>query len=239
MGNLIKLSDRKGFSINLKERQKEAEIVIYSAIGESFWEDTISAQSFHQEIKSLPDSVETINLRINSPGGDVFDGITIYNRLKQHKAKVVAYVDGMAASIASVIMLAADEIYIGEGAQVMIHKPWTMAVGDARDLEETIDRLDDVEEQILGIYLRNTKEKTTRSELRAMMAKTTWMDADESIEFGFATGKIESGEAVKIAACNDQNLPWMGTAPKDVVNKTYVKKQIGNFKKEVDKFLAR
>ena len=103
MGKLLQLNN-KPFQIRVKKDSKKAEINLYATIGSSFWEDSISAKQFSDELKNIGD-VEEITLRVNSPGGDVFDGLTIYNRLKQHKAKIIVYVDGMAASIASIIFL--------------------------------------------------------------------------------------------------------------------------------------
>jgi len=188
----------------------KAEIVMYGPIGSSFWEESISAKQVSDILKDLPDTVNEISLRINSPGGDVFEGITIYNRLKQHKAKVICHIDGMAASIASIIILAADEIIIGEGAQVMIHKPWTFAGGNANDLEAIVNRLDDVENQLIGIYMKRTG--ISRSDLIDMLSKETWFDADQAIENKFADKKSEE-EAIPIAASLLEGCVWMKKKP--------------------------
>ena len=147
MGKLIDLQKRNGFKISAKT-VSSAEITIYAPIGQDFWGEAISASSFSRELDSLPDTITNIDVRLNSPGGDVFDGITIYNRLRQHKASVTVYVDGMAASIASIIALAGDEIVMGEGAQFMIHKPMSFGFGNNLDFEALIDRLNDVEDQL-------------------------------------------------------------------------------------------
>ena len=137
--SLIKITESKKFEIKAKS-QTVAEIVVYGVIGQDFWGDGISAKSFSDQLNNLPKTVNQIDVRLNSGGGDVFDGVSIYNRLKQHKAKVTVYIDGLAASIASVIALAGDEVVMGEGALMMIHKPWTWAMGDSAALEEVIDR---------------------------------------------------------------------------------------------------
>jgi len=232
---LIKTQDKKAFSIECKTATR-AEIAIYSSIGDSMWDDSVSAKSFNQELTGLPSSVNQIDVRLNSGGGDVFDGMTIYNRLKQHKAKVTVYIDGLAASIASVIALAGDEIVMGEGALMMIHKPWTMAQGDSKDLEETIDRLNDVEEQILGIYERNTN--LSRPELRKMIAETTWFDADQAIDMGFAQRKMASDESVDMAASLN-NAFWIKDKPQLASGQEMVNNKINEFRNNVKDFLAR
>mgnify|MGYP000850398774 CR=1 FL=1 len=196
----------------LNKSATEAEIVIYAAIGQASWLDSadsmISAKQFSDALKALPDTVNTLNVRINSPGGDVFDGIAIYNRLKQHKAKKVVHIDGLAASIASIIALAGDEIIIGDGALYMIHLPWTYAMGSRTDLENTINRLMDVEEQMLGIYAKKTK--MSKSEIRMMLEKETWMSASEAIDNGFADSTAEDTVAIAASAINSS---WIAKKP--------------------------
>jgi ATP-dependent protease ClpP protease subunit len=188
----------------------EAEIIVYAGIGQDWWGDgsMISAKQFSEELKKIPDTVNTINVRINSPGGDVFDGIAIYNRLKQHKAKKVIHIDGLAASIASIIALAGDEIIMGEGALFMIHLPWTMAAGNRMDFDNTVNRLMDVEEQMIGIYAKKTK--LDRSEIRSMLEKETWLDAGAAIDKGFVDSKAEDTVAIAASAVNS---PWIAKKP--------------------------
>lgn len=176
----------------------KAEIIIYAGIGQDYWNDgsMISAKAFSDELKALPPTVNEIVVRINSPGGDVFDGVAIYNRLKQHPAKKTVMIDGLAASIASIIALAGDEIIIGEGALYMVHLPWTFAMGNRMELDNTVSRLMDVEEQMVSIYAK--KSGLDRAEIKAMLEAETWMDADQAIELGFANSKAE--ESMPIAA---------------------------------------
>lgn len=188
----------------------EAEIIIYAGIGQSWWGDDslISAKQFSDELKNIPDTVNTINVRINSPGGDVFDGIAIYNRLKQMKQKKVVHIDGLAASIASIIALAGDEVIIGEGALFMIHLPWTMAMGNRMDLDNTVNRLMDVEEQMLGIYAKNSN--LSKSEIRSMLEAETWLGADEAIDYGFVNAKADDTVAIAASAINSR---WIAKKP--------------------------
>tara|TARA_R110000851_G_scaffold91621_4_gene199997 strand:- start:5097 stop:5819 length:723 start_codon:yes stop_codon:yes gene_type:complete len=170
-----------------------AEIVLYGQIGDDSWDDTaISATSFHKILKDLPSNTKEIHLRINSPGGSVFDGITIYERLRQHSAKVVVFVDGVAASIASVIALAGDEIHIGNGAFFMIHRPMAGAHGNTSELERTIEILDKIERQMTAIYAKKTSMSTT--EITQMLTGDYWIDADMALEMGFADTKTEGEE---------------------------------------------
>ena len=193
------------------ETQTSAEITIYAAIGDYGFEDSVSARSFSDKLKGLPETITQLDIRVNSPGGDVFDGVTIYNRLKQHKANVTVYVDGMAASIASIIALAGDEVIMGEGSQLMVHKPMSGVWGNSIEMMSVVDRLDDIEEQMLSIYQRRTG--MDRSELKSMLAKETWLDADEAIEFGFATRKADGTEQMRVAACNMDKAPWIKKTP--------------------------
>lgn len=219
MKNVKTPTERKlSFKIEAKTATT-AEIVIYEQIGESFWDDGVSAKSFSEELKNLGPSIKQIDLRLNSPGGDVFDGITIYNRLKQHSANVTVYVDGLAASIASIIALAGDEIIMGEGALYMVHLPWTMSMGNRNDLDNTVQRLMDIEEQMLSIYAK--RSGLDRVEIRKMLEEETWLDSDQTVEMGFADKKSE--EVVAIAA-SSMEKSWMNKSPKKFNSTTLVAK---------------
>lgn len=215
-----------------------AEIILYAAIGASWWGDSVSAKQFSDEMKALPKSTKTLNVRINSPGGDVFDGITIYNRLKQFSrdgGTVNVIIDGLAASIASIIALAGDSIEMGEAAQYMVHLPWTFAAGNRNDLDNTVQRLMDVEEQMIGIYAK--KSGLDRSEIKAMLEAETWLDADTAIEKGFVDTKSE--DSVPIAA-SAMEAKWIMRAPKNYNSETKaVESAILDLKKKISGKLAR
>lgn len=238
---MIKLLDFKGVAAGsplriLSKTETEAEVVIYDQIGGGFWSEGISAKQFSEELKKLPETTKNINVRINSPGGDVFDGIAIYNRLKQHKAKKTVYIDGLAASIASVIALAGDEIIMGDGALYMVHLPWTWAMGNRSELDNVINRLTDIEEQMLGIYSK--KSKISRTEMRALLEAETWMNADDAIEKGFADKKSE--ETFAIAASVFKNSPWINKKPEKFVSQTdVVQEKITALRKNLNARLAR
>lgn len=221
----------------LNKTATEAEIVIYAGIGTDYWGDgsMISAKDFSNELKTIADSVTTIHVRINSPGGDVFDGIAIYNRLKQHKAKKIVYIDGLAASIASIIALAGDEIHIGEGALYMVHLPWTFAFGNRMDLDNTVNRLMDIEEQMVGIYAKRSGME--RTEIKALLEAETWMGADEAIEKGFVDKKVEETAPIAAKAIDSR---WINKKPRAYLSESKVAEDVKNsLKQKVSARLAR
>lgn len=158
----------------------EAEVYVYGDIGG--WFDGVVAEDFAKEIAGL--DVETLNVRVNSPGGFVFDGVAIYNALVAHKAHVVMHIEGIAASIASVIAMAGDEIRIGEASTIMIHKPWSFAIGDAEDMRKEADVLDVLEGGIIDIYAARTGKPA--DELMTMVAAETWLRGQAAVDAGFA-----------------------------------------------------
>lgn len=222
-------SRHKGLSVRAAS-DDAAEIAIYGGIGDDFWGDgsMISAKAINDELKKIPKSAKTIHVRLNSGGGDVFQGLTIYNRLKEHSAMKIVHIDGLAASIASIIALAGDEVIIGEGALYMIHLPWTFAYGNRMEFDNTINRLMDVEEQMLGIYSK--KSGLARSEIRKLLEDETWMDADEAIEKGFVHKKAE--DTVPIAA-SVFKAPWMKKRPDKFVSEEVATKA------KIDDLLAK
>lgn len=195
----------------------------------------ISAKMVGQELRKLDAKTTDLEVRIFSGGGDVFEGIAIYNLLKQSDKKIKMYVDGLAASIASVIMLAGDEIVMGEGTQVMIHKPWTMAIGNSNDLIEIIDQLDRVENEMVKIYQKTTG--LSESQILKMMSEETWFNSDEALEYGFADSLIEPQAHMSIAASiNDKE--WIKKKHELKVNQEY-KNKINDTIKNMNDFLAR
>ncbi|MDW0618190.1 ATP-dependent Clp protease proteolytic subunit [Mannheimia haemolytica] len=167
------------FNIQAKANDT-AEISIFDEIG--FW--GVTAQQFAKDLKALGNNLKQINLHIHSPGGDVFDGIAIYNLLKNHPANKTVYIDGIAASMASVIAMAGSEIIMPENAMMMIHKPWGIQGGDADDMRKYADLLDKVESTLVTAYSSKTGKST--DELAEMLKEETWLNARECIELGFA-----------------------------------------------------
>jgi ATP-dependent Clp endopeptidase proteolytic subunit ClpP len=154
----------------------------------------MTAKSFQKELATI--TASQIDLHINSPGGEVFDGLTIYNLLKQHKATITTYIDGLAASIASVIALAGDQVIMAENALFMIHNPWGMAMGDAGTMRKMADSLDKVANSISLAYTSKTGKEDAA--IRDFMNAETWFTAAEAQEMGFAD---EIAEQMDMAAC--------------------------------------
>jgi ATP-dependent protease ClpP protease subunit len=149
-----------------------------------------------QDFLAQLDNVEEINVHINSGGGSVFGGIAIYNILKSHKAKIIVYVDGIAASIASVIMCAGDTIYIPKNAMVMIHKPLSYCGGNADDMRKEADILDQCQKVILNTYMQKAKEGVTEETINNLINAETWKNGAEWTEYF----DIEVTESKEIAA---------------------------------------
>lgn len=162
-----------------------AEILIYEEIGG--W--GISAQRFARDLKALGD-ISRIDLRIHSPGGDVFEGMAIYNLLDSHPATVDVYIDGLAASMASVIAMAGDTIYMPENAMMMVHKPWGIQGGDADEMRRYADLLDKVEDNLVSAYVKKTGK--TADEIKALLKEETWMGGREAVAADFADKTTES-----------------------------------------------
>ena len=159
------------------------------------WKDSdTSAAGFRDALKSLGD-VKDINLHINSPGGSVFEGIAIYNMLKQNSAHINVYVDGLAASIASVIAMSGDAIFMPANAMMMIHNPWTMAVGNAEELRKQADDLDRITQSSVQTYLDKAGDKLDEKTLKDLMDNETWLTAQEAVDFGLADEVMQANQA--------------------------------------------
>jgi ATP-dependent Clp protease, protease subunit len=182
----------------IKAKAKSAEIWIYEDIG-SGWFGGLSAKQFADDLKRLG-ALDEIILRLNSPGGDVFDGIAIYNTLKANPARVVVYIDGLAASIASVIAMAGDEIHIADNAMMMIHPAWGLAIGNSEEMRKTADMLDKVDASIVATYVKRTGMEEEK--VKALMADETWMTAREALDYGFVD---DITDALEIAAHFDMD----------------------------------
>lgn len=167
----------------INKGNKKAEILIYEDIGEG-WMGGLSAKRFADELKALGALTE-INVRINSAGGSVFDGVAMYNTLRNNGARIVVDIDGLAASIASVFAMAGDEIRMAGNALMMIHDPWGVFAGNAADLRKQADLLDTVRGTLVDTYM--TRASASRSDIEQMMTDETWMTADEALGHGLVT----------------------------------------------------
>lgn len=196
----------------------KAEIFIYSDIGYDWWEDKSTAQLFAEELKNLGD-ISSIDLHINSNGGDVFDGQAIHSLIKNHKGFVTAYIDGLAASIATVIAMGADKVIMPKNAMMMIHNAWTGLYGNANDLRKMADDLDHINDTIVNTYLAKVKDKTDEATIRDLMNKESWLNAEECLSLGLCD---EVSEPVKMAAClTKEQAHKFKNAPKELIKEDY------------------
>lgn len=163
-----------------KNKDNSADLILYGDIGDS-WLDDVSSKNIANELKDL--DVSTINLRINSGGGDVFSAIAISNLLKNHKANIIAHIDGLAASAATIITSACDKVIMPKNALFMIHNPWTVVGGEAKDMIKTAEQLDKVKNSIINTY--KSKTNLEIEEISKLMDEETWLDSYEAKEKGF------------------------------------------------------
>jgi ATP-dependent Clp protease protease subunit len=184
-----------GYRVVANKANDSAEIYVYGVIGGDWFGEGVTAKQFADDLKALG-NVKTIDMRINSEGGSVFDGKAMYSLLNEHKAKKIVHIDGLAASAASFLAMAGDEIEIAEGAFVMIHNAYTIAMGDARELRRSAEMLDTVNNTIIDVYAARTKGD--RKKIAQMMDDETWMTGAEAVENGFADRMVEN---LKVAAC--------------------------------------
>ena len=184
--------NKKWFNIQGKATDAVAEVYIFDEIGAY----GITAQDFISEMKEYKDT--PVNLRINCIGGDVFDGMAMYNIIKKREAKTTAYIEGIAASMGSVIALAADEVVMAENSLFMIHNAWGGAMGEAEDMRKTASILEKISGEIANIYERKTRLSLNR--IVEMMDKETWLNAQEAYELGFIDLISDS---IKVAAKYD------------------------------------
>src|SRR5512147_67823 len=176
------------------------DILMYEPIGQDiFSADGLTAKAFAEDLAAAG-KINHIHLRINCVGGQVFDGLAIYNQLVTHPAKVTAQVDGIAASIASVILMAADEIDMAENSMLMIHNPHSFAAGDSQELRKMADTMDKVKGQMIRAYQRHTK--LGEGEVSALMDAETWLTAEEAVAHGFANQVSAEEKMVAVFACD-------------------------------------
>lgn len=188
--------DRKRY-YSLIVQGDEADIYIYGDITSwPVFENDVSSYNLAQEIKGL--EVDTINVYINSYGGEVAEGLAIYNALRRHKAKVRTVCDGFACSAASVVFMAGDERVMSNVSLLMIHNAWMLAMGDQNDLRKNADDLEIINAATIQAYLNHVN--ISEDKLREMMDAETWISAADALEMGFATAVVNSATTDKAAA---------------------------------------
>ena len=174
----------------VKNDDKNAELMLYGDIAESFWGDTISAKEVTEYLADL--DVENINVYINSNGGVVDTAIAINNALRRHKAKVTVNIDGIAASAATLITCAGDTVKMPKNALFMIHNPLTIAMGDSEEMRKQADVLEKYKNSITETYLQ--KVNIDKEKLSELMDNESWLSAEEALKYGFIDEIIENAD---------------------------------------------
>lgn len=172
-----------------------SELIIEGVVSsESWWGDEVTPKQLRDELKEHSGD---ITVSINSGGGDVFAGVAMYNALKQHDGSVTVRVDGLAASIASVIAMAGDKIIMSPGSMMMIHKPWTFAIGNSDEMDKVKEILNGIEKSIMPIYA--TRTGLSEEEVGELLNAETWFTAEEAVAKGFADELIEPTEKISFS----------------------------------------
>ena len=195
------MNDQEWYSFRMEgDEPTSAELLIFAAIGD--WEELgeVSAKGFAKSLGDLPKSVKRLDLHINSPGGSLFEASAIYSRLADHKSEKHVYIDGLAASAASVVAMVGHKIYIRSNANIMVHLPSGIVLGNADDMRKMAGALDTVTESMINIYAKRTGQE--RDAIRTFLSEETWMTAEQAVEYGFAD---EVRGVVKAAASVGDN----------------------------------
>ena len=187
----------------------ESELIIEGVIAsESWYEDDVTPKMFRDELKEHPGDV---TVRVNSPGGDVSAGISIYNMLNEHEGNVTIKVDGLAASIASLIAMAGDKIVMLPGSMMMVHNPWTFAAGNADDMAQVVEMLEKTGESMIPIYSARTGQ--SEEKIKELLKAETWLTAQDAVDLGFADEAIEPKTSLADALAKIKSLtPSMKSA---------------------------
>lgn len=185
--------------VALNEAADEATVYLYDYIvrtaAEAEWLGGVAAETIAKELRGI--TASTIHLRINSPGGDVFGAQAIAQALRDSKARVIAHVDGIAASAATVIAIAADEVEIAQGGMFMVHRAWSFAVGNTNDMLDAAALLDKVDGTLAAQYAARTGED--QASMLEVMDAETWMTAEEAVDAKFVDRIAEAPEAKALA----------------------------------------
>lgn len=210
--------DKKYYSLAINEEKSEANIYIYGDITSWEWFDNdVSSYTLARQLEDL--DVNNINVYINSYGGEVGEGLAIYNSLKRHKAKIKTYCDGFACSIASVIFMAGNERIMSNASLLMIHNAWTWASGNANDFRKQADDLDAITQASINAYMENVN--ITEEEVKAMLDNETWLSYQNALEYGFATSVV-----------NENNNNKASQSVKKLLQRIILDNQIKNKNKE-------
>lgn len=236
---MIKIN--KFWEIKNATEENTGEIYIYGEIVSYKWyEEDTTAKSFKEDLDALGD-VDVLNVYINSPGGSVFQGQAIVSILKRCKATINIHIDGVAASIASVIAMAGHTIRMPSNSMMMIHNPWTWTYGNANELRKQADDLDKIRESMISMYLDKAGDKLDRDILVDLLDKETWLTAQECYNYGLCDVVEEEKEIA--ASINMDMLSKYKNTPKELLGrKTEKPKEVinSNIKdEEIESLIAR
>lgn len=187
------------WSPDVRAASDDASISILDVIGDN-WEGTgVTSKRIAAALRSIGEKDVVVD--INSPGGDFFEGVAIYNQLREHKGKVTVRILSLAASAASVIAMAGDEILMGDGAFLMIHNAWAIAIGNRNDLAEAAKRLEPFDAAMASLYAK--RSGLTEKQAASLMDEETWINADRAIDEGFATGRLSDDSITSDTKASD------------------------------------
>ncbi len=195
------------FRALLGKSGETADIIMYGVIGDEF--DGLTDAMLDGGLRKIA-AAKTLNIRINSPGGSVHQGRAIFNRLRQHNARKIVHVDGEASSIAALIAMAGDEVRMGEGTFMLVHRAWTITVGNANDLRDTIKTLEIVDAAQVETFAKRTGMKPDA--VQKLMDEDRYMDAREAVARGFAD--VAEGEQRMAALVVDRKALHLPQLPK-------------------------
>ena len=198
----------------VKGAADDTTITIYDRIGSDGWTEGVTAKRVGAALRSI--GAKDVIVSINSPGGDFFEGLSIYNLLREHPHKVTVKVVGIAASAASVIAMAGDEIQVAKSGFLMVHNAWAAAIGNRHDLRAAADVMERFDASMASIY--SQAAGITDSDAAKLMDAETWMTGQEAIDAGFATSLLASDEVVA-----DQNKANAALAAKRRVDSILAK----------------
>lgn len=217
------ISKQKSPADNLKqlltvknETLTSADLYFYGDIVSDWWGAWADSDQYPEAIRDFLKEQEgkNLNIYINSGGGSVFAGIAIYNMLQRHKGFKTVYVDGMAASIASVIALAGDRVIVPSNAFLMIHKPWAACMGNADDCRKMAADLDTIETGIINVYKEHLAEGVDIADIETMVSEETWLNGEEAAKYF----SVEVGAAKEYAAKLTDTVSAYGKVPQQIIN---------------------
>ncbi|WP_418301291.1 head maturation protease, ClpP-related [Lysinibacillus fusiformis] len=209
-----KKQQQKFFQMKASTDGKSADVFIYGEITKYAWEEygEVSSITFKNELDSLGDGIETINLYINSPGGSVFEAMAIIAMLQRHPADIISQIDGLAASCASVLPMISKRIIMPSNALMMIHHAMSGAWGNAKQLRKAADDVERISKAMCQHYLDRAGEKMTEEQLYEMLEEDKWLTAEQCLKLGLCDEIVEANQAVAYAfdekwAKQYQNVP--------------------------------